>query len=105
MGPMTGRATGFCAGYAAPGVANRMAGGFGYRQGMGFGFRGGRGGRWGVSGWGGGWGAVPFTPPYTAPIPVQQEKETLQQQAEYLTQALADIQTRITQLEQDKPEK
>ena len=44
-GPMTGRAAGYCAGYAAPGFANPVAGrmGFGMRRGGGgrggFGFR------------------------------------------------------------------
>ena len=101
MGPMTGRAAGYCAGYAVPGVANPMGGGFGAGWGMGLGFRGGRGGRWGARGWGAGL----FTRPYATPIPAQQEKEALQQQAEFLAQTLADIQARLAQLEQDKPEK
>ena len=45
-GPMTGRAAGYCAGYATPGFANPVAGGMGLGMGRGRGFRtgGGRGG-------------------------------------------------------------
>ena len=62
MGPMTGRAAGFCAGYSVPGYANPIGGrglgsgggrGFGFGRGLGLGFRGGRG--WGVA-------------PYAAPV-------------------------------------
>ena len=47
MGPMTGRAAGYCAGYPVPGFTNPISG-----RGYGFGF--GRG--WGRGGGGGGWG-------------------------------------------------
>ena len=44
-GPMTGRAAGYCAGYATPGFANPAGGGMGLGRGRGFGVRGaGRGG-------------------------------------------------------------
>ena len=72
MGPMTGRAAGYCAGYPMPGYANPIPGrglgfgwgrGFGFGRGLGLGFRGGRGPFGGLrAGWGGYWGA-----PYAAP--------------------------------------
>ncbi|MDD4061931.1 MAG: DUF5320 domain-containing protein, partial [Kiritimatiellae bacterium] len=47
MGPMTGRAAGYCAGYGVPGYANPIGGrGYGaFGGGRGFGSGGGRGGR------------------------------------------------------------
>lgn len=46
MGPMTGRAAGFCAGVGAPGYASPVGG-----RGRGFGGRGGGRGAWGGGGW------------------------------------------------------
>jgi len=88
MGPMTGRAAGFCAGYPVPGTMNPIAGrgfgfgrgrGFGFGRGLGLGFRGGRGPFGGLrASWGGYWGApyavpsYPFgaaVPPYAGPTP------------------------------------
>ena len=44
MGPMTGRAAGYCAGYAVPGFMNPIPGrGMGWGRGMGFGRGFGRG--------------------------------------------------------------
>lgn len=43
-GPMTGRAAGFCAGYATPGFANPVVGGMGLGRGLGMRRGGGRGG-------------------------------------------------------------
>jgi len=54
MGPMTGRAAGFCAGFPVPGYANPV-GGRGMGMGWGRGFRGGGFGRgfgWGRAGYG-----------------------------------------------------
>lgn len=51
MGPMTGRAAGFCAGYGMPGYMNPVP-----RRGFGMGFGSGRGGRGGGFGGGGGRG-------------------------------------------------
>jgi len=51
MGPMTGRAAGFCAGYPVPGYANPVGGrgmGMGWGRGRGFG----RGFGWGRAGYG-----------------------------------------------------
>lgn len=110
MGPMTGRAAGFCAGYPVPGYMNPM-GGRGF-WGWGRGRGGGRGRRhwfWatGVPGWaraGVGWPAwgapvAPFAPAMT-PAP-QQELEALKQQASYFQDALKDIQERIDELQAD----
>ena len=98
---MTGRAAGYCAGYPVPGFANPIPGhryGFGFGRGMGFGFRGGRGGRWAVPYYG---HPTPYAVPYaSAPTP-QQEVETLQGQAEYLENTLAEIKKRIAELEID----
>ena len=103
MGPMTGRAAGFCSGYPAPGYANPIPGrgyGFGLGRGMGFGFRGGRGGRWGMpyAGYGYGYGA-PYAVPFGAAPTRQQEIEALQGQAKYFENALAEINKRISDLE------
>jgi hypothetical protein len=110
MGPMTGRAAGHCAGYGVPGYTNPIpgrgrgfGGGRGYGRGLGLGFRGGRG-------WGGRWAApVPYgyPAPYAGPVPYsgptrQQEVDALKGQAEYLRNALEDINGRLAELESEK---
>ncbi len=109
MGPMTGRAAGFCAGYSTAGYMSPVPGrgfgfgrgrGSGFGRGMGLGFRGGRGG--------GGYRGLPYTvpeapygagmPPYGGPTP-QQETELLKGQAEYFEDALANIKKRIDNIE------
>ena len=121
MGPMTGRAAGYCAGYPVPGYMNPGLG-----RGFGRGFWGrGRGGGWGrrnwfyatgVPGWaraGPGLPAWGGYPPYgTSPQAVQaggqaaptpeQELDVLQGQAEYFTGALEDIKKRIGEIEAEK---
>lgn len=114
MGPMTGRAAGYCAGYGVPGYANPVGG-----RGYGFGF--GRGGGWGRGGWGHrnwyyatgltGWqrtgfpvatssatsyAGVPYTPTK------EQQTDMLKGQAEYLEDQLASIKKRLEELEADK---
>jgi hypothetical protein len=113
MGPMTGRAAGYCAGYPVPGYMNPI-GGRGY-WGWGRGRGGGRGWRhWfyatGIPGWaraGYGWpawggAAYPYAP-YPAPLEptatAEQELAGLKQQAEYFQDALDEINKRIEQLE------
>jgi hypothetical protein len=114
MGPMTGRAAGFCAGYQVPGYANPIPGrgfgfgrgrGFGFGRGLGLGFRGGRGG--------GGYMGVPYAAPaypyagavapYATPYGVgptrEQETDMLKGQAEYFEDALEGIKKRIAELE------
>jgi len=113
MGPMTGRAAGFCAGYPVPGFMNPI-GGRGYR-GWGRGFWGRGGGRgWrnryyatGLPGWaraGFGypaWGGTvnPYTPFPAQSMTAEQELQDLKQQSEYFENALDEINKRIEQLE------
>ena len=108
MGPMTGRAAGYCAGYPAPGYMNPV-GGRGY-GGRGRGFRGGGFGRGRGFGWAGtgygypAWGGAVASPyaPYAVPLgpamAPEQEITGLKQQAEYLQNALSDTNKRIEQL-------
>ena len=107
MGPMTGRAAGYCAGYPVPGYMNPVGGrgywGRGRGGGWGRGF--GRGFGWARAGYGypaGGAAMYPYTP-YPAPFaPAQtaeQELADLKQQAEYFQDALDEIQKRMEQLE------
>ncbi len=122
MGPMTGRAAGFCAGYLAPGTMNPIPGrgfgfgrgrGAGFGRGLGLGFRGGHGPFDGLRASWSGYGGFPFTAPvqpYGAavspygqpygggPTP-EQESDMLKGQAEYFEDALAGIKQRITELE------
>jgi len=98
-GPMTGRAAGYCAGYPSPGFANPIPGrgyGYGYGRGMGFGFRGGRRGRWGIPYQGYG---VPYEVPYYAPQTQEPQVDALRSHAQYLENALSEINKRIAQLE------
>ncbi len=99
MGPMTGRAMGFCAGYPVPGTMNPVGGGF---RGFGRGRGGGRGWRHqfyatGVPGWArGGYGfgaAVPMAPS------AESELEALKQQAEFMQSSLNQINQRIQDIE------
>ena len=116
MGPMTGRATGYCAGYNVPGYANPIPGRFGGRP-YGWGMRGSWGG--GGRGWRNqyyatgqpGWmragvapawetppvGAAPWGAPTLAP---EQEMDALKQQADYLRTTLDDINQRLEELSQ-----
>ena len=117
MGPMTGRAAGFCAGYPVPGYANPIGGRDygGWRRGGGWGRR-----NWyyatgipgwaraaqGMPAWGAGvspvaYGGAPFAPGLTA----QQELDGLKGQAEYLEDALDGIKKHIEELESQKSSK
>ena len=107
MGPMTGRAAGFCAGYSMPGYTNPVGGRgyFGRGRGGGWGRGFGRGFGWaragyGLPAWGGAvnpyaYGGAPFAPTMTA----EQELGDLKQQADYFQDALGEIKKRIEQLE------
>ncbi len=109
MGPMTGRAVGYCAGYPVPGYMNQIPG----RGFVGRGASGGRGGgrgrrNWyyatgqpgwaraasGLPAWG---GAVPYYGPVE--MAPEQEAEALKKESEYLKQELDEIQERIKTLE------
>ena len=113
LGPMTGRAAGYCAGYSVPGFMNPIPGrGF---WGWGRGRGGGRGRRnWfyatGLPGWQRAamawpaWGgaspyptaqAAPFAPTMTQ----EQELDALKGQAEYFEDALEGIRKRIEELQ------
>jgi hypothetical protein len=114
MGPMTGRAAGYCAGYDMPGYANPVGG----RGLWGRGCGGGRGGRgWrnqfyatGVPGWqraamgypafGGGMpNAAPYAVPFAPTMGPEQQLDALKGQAEYFADALEGIRKRIEELE------
>jgi len=104
MGPMTGRAAGYCAGYDMPGYANPVPG-RGYGLGWGGGW--GRGYRWrnwyyatGLPGWAR-FGYAPAYAPY-APPSKEQEAEMLKQQADWLKEQLDAVSKRIAELEQQK---
>ncbi|MFW5690578.1 MAG: DUF5320 domain-containing protein [Planctomycetota bacterium] len=113
LGPMTGRAAGYCAGYPVPGYAS---GGGGRGFGRGFGGRGGgRGWRnqfyaTGLTGWqrgAMGWpafgGAMPpvaaYGAPYAPAMSAEQQLDALKGQAEYFEDALDGIRKRIEELE------
>ena len=103
MGPMSGRAAGFCAGYGAPGYMN-AGGGRGF--GMGFGRGRGAWGRGSGRGWRNmfyatgmpGWmrPGAPYAQPQYTP---EQELTELKQQAEYFGNALEEIKKQIQELE------
>jgi len=112
MGPMTGRAAGYCAGYPAPGFMNPTGG-------RGF-WGGGRGGGWGRRNWFHatglpGWqrfgmgypaygGVAPYGAPYSPVGSREQELNALKDQAEYFEDALDGIKKRITELEAESKE-
>lgn len=123
MGPMTGRAAGFCAGFPVPGYANPMPG-FGFGGGWGRGRGRGFGGRGRGLGWGRGslagypaYGAAPYMgvppygpasgaypyPPYAAQsVPPEQESAALKQQVQDLEGVLGDLRARLGELEGQK---
>jgi len=115
LGPMTGRAAGYCAGYPAPGYMNGV-GGRGFGRGRGFGGRGGgRGWRnqfyaTGLTGWqraAMGWPAfggipgpvAPYGEPVAPAVSAEQQLDALKGQAEYFEDALDGIRKRIEGLE------
>ncbi|MFH0965683.1 MAG: DUF5320 domain-containing protein [Planctomycetota bacterium] len=114
MGPMTGRAAGYCAGFPVPGFMNPGAGfGFG-GQWSGRGFRGRGGGRgrrnwfyatglpgWMRAGYAPGWGtAAPFAAPGR-----EDQARALREQAEFLESSLADVRQHLADLEKSVQDK
>ena len=106
MGPMTGRAAGYCAGYPAPGFMNPYGG-----RGMGRAW--GRGGGWGMGmawrrGWGrGGYAAAPYGPPAYGPpawsAPSREDElEMLRGQADWLKGEMDAVSERIQELEKEQ---
>jgi hypothetical protein len=97
MGPMTGRAAGYCAGYDVPGYANPMPG-----RGLGLG-RGGRGRR---AGWRGGGQDYGWNQPLPAPRPASpiptappiDERAAIEQGIAGLKAELAYLEQRLNQL-------
>jgi len=115
MGPMSGRAAGYCAGSAVPGFMN-AGGGRGFfgrgcgmgrgRMGLGYGFR-----ATGLPGWArAGWTPTPAVGPYgvaahVPPMSPQAELETLQAQADYFAGALEEVRKRLDELKAAADEK
>ena len=105
LGPMTGRAAGYCAGSNVPGYMNPAGGRMGanVRYGRGLAWRRGHGG-------GRGYGRGYFPPVQPAPYPPapnttitpQQEQEYLREDAKYLEQQLAQINKRLDELEKQE---
>ncbi len=117
-GPMTGRGVGICAGYDVPGYMNPafgrgFGGGRGHGMGRGFGMGGGRGWRnqyyaTGLPGWARGYAnpnlaGFPSDPATATNVKTAQAGElaSLKNQAQYLKDALDDIETRINELRQE----
>jgi len=126
MGPMTGRAAGYCAGYSVPGYMNPYGGrSFGAGRAFAGGFGRGRGYRnqhyaTGLPGWARynmgmpAWGSVsgyPYqgspqydTPYYGPDMTPEQEAESLKNQADFLKKQLDDVQARISDLKKEEKE-
>lgn len=116
MGPMTGRAAGFCAGFGMPGSANAMPGrGYGMGFGCGRGAWGGRGGRGnrnlfhatGLTGWqraaGCSMDGAALTP--DAGLTHAQQLAALKARAEHLEGAGKELRQQIEELAAAKAEK
>jgi len=116
LGPMTGRALGYCAGYDTPGYVRGpgmgLGRGFGRGRGLGYGWGGGWG-RWGGRRFGNLWGygvpTVVAPPVYSPPITpetqlgmLKQEKQYLQSDLEGIKSAIDDISKRIEELEKSE---
>lgn len=112
LGPMTGRAAGYCAGYQVPGYMNPIPGRGFYGRGFG-------GGGWGrrnryyatgLTGWQRAaltypvMGAYPYNVPGQYSVTKEQELELLKNQASQFENALGDIQKRIEELEAQSKE-
>lgn len=116
LGPMTGRAAGYCAGYSVPGYMNPIPGG-GYLRGAGRGgipWGGGRGRVWGGGrGWGyGGYSGYPSYPPYYPPYnsPYAQptpadEKEFLKEQTAAMRKEIEEMEKRLAEIETEEKKK
>jgi len=106
LGPMTGRAAGYCAGYSVPGYMNPVPGRgfFGRGRGGGFGRGGGRG--WGRGYFAGGfpgsgyYGAPVY--PYAPELKPEEEANLLKEDAKVLKQQLKELQGYIDTLEKAK---
>jgi hypothetical protein len=105
LGPRSGRAAGFCAGYAMPGYINPAGG----RLGMGFAWGHGRGYAWRRSFVP--YGMMPYSPvpyegqPYGDMVSREEELNMLQHQAKVAQEQLKVINKRIDELEKVKEKK
>jgi len=118
IGPRTGRAAGYCAGFGMPGYANPIGGrgfGRGGSYGFGMGFGGGSFGRgWrnrfyatGMPGFGIGRRAWPiqdygYQPGYASRTARVDEKAALMEEAEYLKTELENINRRLDEIQATK---
>ncbi len=110
MGPMTGRAAGYCAGYDSPGYGNpRFGRAYGVGRGYGGGAYGGGGRGWrnmyyatglpGWARWGGGYRpSYAFADPYVEPD-ADVQKQALRNQADALQVQLDLVKKRLSDLE------
>ena len=113
MGPMTGRAAGYCAGNQVPGFVSSAFGRGYWGRGGGRGWR-----RWfhatGLPGWartpmgyptwsGPGYPFVPQAGTLTPSMTAEQELDALRKQAEFFQDELGQINKRIEQLEAETP--
>jgi hypothetical protein len=93
LGPMTGRAAGYCAGYSVPGYMNPIPGRFGFGRGW---------GRGRAFGWSGiGYPGYYPEAPYFPGISPEEEEKMLRQQAEAMESQLEEIQKRLQELESE----
>jgi hypothetical protein len=107
MGPMSGRASGYCAGYGRPGFANSGFGrGRGLGMGWGRGFRGRDFGGWGRVGWAPALGSAFHEPrPMNWPeeaaqrLDESEEKRILKNQLESLDIEISAIRKRLAEIE------
>ena len=111
MGPMTGRATGFCAGYSVPGYVNRFQDSPRYGRGGG-----GKGHRnryyaTGLPGWSRArmnypaWGGFTAPPPNVPEMSPEREADMLKNQAQMMQEEINSINERIKELETMKENK
>ena len=103
MGPMTGRAAGYCAGYDVPGFANPVGGRGGFGRGMGYGrgFGFGRGYGRGL-GFGRGYG-LGYYGEYPTPVqPQVSEKTLIENEIKIIGEQLKTLETRLAELSKEE---
>lgn len=118
MGPMTGRAAGYCAGYSMPGYMSPVPG-RGWLRGAGRGgipWGGGRGRVWGGGRgrfWGGYYGYPPHAQhfayaPYYGPFPqpsATEEKEFLKEELAIIKEEMESVEKRLREIEAEEKKK